>query len=271
MKIINLNTGEGVKFLTFPDGQPHAILEDIGDEFMAQVICSITTSKVLVHLGLVAEVLNRRQIYWELHIPYLLGARYDRVMEDDNGDLKENDSFDLAFIAKYINEMLDPAIVYLYDVHSDVSTALIKNSRSASNKALVQAYDKEKAILIIPDAGAAKKAAKYLKWNPNIIDTVNCVKHRDPDGKVHLKVLEPEKCKGENCVIIDDICDGGRTFNAIAEQIDPLHLTLIVTHGIFSAGMQELDGNFDQIITSNSYPAIHKGMESKVKIIDHVV
>ena len=124
--------------------------------------------------------------------------------------------------------------VFLYDVHSDASTLLIKNSINISNKELVMNYQKENAILICPDAGAAKKVGKYLEWNKNIVDIVYGNKHRDlSNGKITLKVLEPEKCIGRNCVIIDDICDGGATFLAIAEQIQASNLTLIVTHGIF--------------------------------------
>jgi ribose-phosphate pyrophosphokinase len=150
----------------------------------------------------------------------------------------------------------------LFDVHSDVATALIKRSKNHNNSLLVKAYDKTDAVLIVPDAGAAKKVSKYLEWNPNIKDVVNCVKERDlATGKITLKVLEPSKCFAQNCVIIDDICDGGATFNAIAEALKTaLHttlpasqsLTLIVSHGLFSKGFTELKKNFSQIITSDS-------------------
>jgi ribose-phosphate pyrophosphokinase len=68
-----------------------------------------------------------------------------------------------------------------------------------------------------------------------------------------LKVLEADKCEGKNCVIIDDLCDGGGTFLAIASQIKPAHITLIVTHGIFSKGFDVFKGTFDEIIVSDSY------------------
>lgn len=58
-------------------------------------------------------------------------------------------------------------------------------------------------------------------------------------------------------MIIDDICDGGATFLAIAGQVKPAHLTLIVTHGIFSKGLDALAEKFDSIITSDSYGKIY--------------
>jgi ribose-phosphate pyrophosphokinase len=55
-------------------------------------------------------------------------------------------------------------------------------------------------------------------------------------GKLTLEILETEECTNKNCVIIDDICVGGGTFFAIAEKIKPSHLSMIVTHVIFSKG-----------------------------------
>ena len=58
-------------------------------------------------------------------------------------------------------------------------------------------------------------------------------------------------------VIIDDICDGGRTFNELAKAIRAQRadakIYLVVTHGIFSAGFAELSLNFEHIYTTNSY------------------
>ena len=58
-------------------------------------------------------------------------------------------------------------------------------------------------------------------------------------------------------IIIDDICDGGRTFigiaEAIKEQVQNPEIYLLVTHGIFSAGYNQLMNYFDKIYTTNSY------------------
>ncbi len=262
IKTINLNTGEGYNKIVFPDSQPHVSIEVALEEYMARVICSIDSPSKLLELCEVSNALDNLKCISksELHITYLLGARSDRVY-----DLPKGHSFDLKVIADIINslEFLD---VYLYDPHSDVAPALIKNSEIVTNQELVEIYDKENAVLIIPDAGAAKKAHKYAEWNPNIIESIHCIKHRDlSNGKITLGVLNPATCAGRHCVIIDDICDGGGTFIAIAKQLrdqgwNPLSMTLIVTHGIFSKGIAPLAEYFDQIICSDSlgvrvYPA----------------
>jgi ribose-phosphate pyrophosphokinase len=175
-----------------------------------------------------------------------MAARYDRLM-------LPGDSIDLKVIADLINSMHFEK-VYLFDVHSDAATLLIRNAINISNKQLVEFYKKDNAVLICPDAGAAKKVDKYFGWNAGITEIIYCNKSRDlSNGMITLKVLEPEKCANRNCVIIDDICDGGGTFLAIAEQIKPAHLTLIITHGIFSKGFDALEKKFNEIIVSNSF------------------
>jgi ribose-phosphate pyrophosphokinase len=66
-------------------------------------------------------------------------------------------------------------------------------------------------------------------------------------------------------VIIDDICDGGRTFIEIAkilkEEKKDIKISLIVTHGIFSAGLKELYEYFDMIVTTNSVIDVVKDTE----------
>ena len=57
-------------------------------------------------------------------------------------------------------------------------------------------------------------------------------------------------------LIVDDICDGGRTFVEIAksirEKFPEAEVYLIVTHGIFSSGSAELAKHFTCIYTTNS-------------------
>jgi ribose-phosphate pyrophosphokinase len=261
MKTININTNEGIKTTIFPDNQPHVNIQDIQEGDEVTVICSIVDSSYLLLLLNTANALEnlfaRKKV---LVIPYLMAARSDRVM-------LPGDSVDLKVVANLINSCGFEK-VYLYDVHSDVATLLINNAISITNKNLVEQYNKENAILICPDAGAAKKVSKYFEWNTNLIEIIYCNKSRDlSTGKITLKVLEPEKCIGRPCVIIDDICDGGGTFLAIAEQIQPAHLTLIVTHGIFSKGYDALAKYFHQIIVSNS---LYKKYEAPfIKTVDH--
>jgi len=259
MITININKQVGCRTFLFPDKQPHINIDGVDENNEVQVICSITDANNLLLLLQCSNALdNLFAKKKELVIPYLMGARFDRLMQ-------KGDSVDLKVVANLINGCGFEK-VYLYDVHSDTATVLIENSINISNAELVEQYTKEDAILICPDAGAVKKVGKYFELNSNIKDVVYCNKSRDlSNGNITLKVLESEKCEGRNCVIIDDLCDGGGTFLAIASQIKPKHLTLIVTHGVFSKGFEIFKGVFDEIIVSDSYAEYTNELVNQIK------
>ncbi|MCX6316999.1 MAG: hypothetical protein NTW29_06895 [Bacteroidetes bacterium] len=239
--------GSGVRVILFPDNQPHVQVRGVEPGEEVRVICPLTSSLRMMQLLETANALTHLgAVKKELVLPYLMAARYDRLMQP-------GDSFDLEVVAGLINSCGFEKVV-LFDVHSEVALQLIHHSVAVDNRLLVTQYQHPDAILICPDAGAAKKINHYREWNPHISDTVFCTKKRDlATGHLTLTVSEPEKCRDRNCVIIDDICDGGATFLAIAQQIQPAHLTLIVTHGIFSKGFTALLSRFQEIIVSNSY------------------
>lgn len=247
MKIININKQENIKLLLYPDNQPHVNINQIREGDHVKVVCSILDSKTLINLlqcsNALDNVFAKKKV---LAIPYLMGARFDRLMQ-------YGDSIDLKVVSDMINSCGFEKI-YLYDVHSDTATMLIKNAINIPNVNLVKKYDKENAVLICPDAGAVKKVERYFEWNDKLADVVYCNKTRDlSTGKISLEVLSPAMCVQKNCVIIDDLCDGGGTFLAIADQIFPKTLTLIVTHGVFSKGTKIFEEKFTEVIVSDSY------------------
>jgi ribose-phosphate pyrophosphokinase len=261
MKTIDLEKEQNASSLIFPDGQPHVNVHGItaGDE--VKVLHRIRSPLQLMQLMQISNALDRLGAKKkDLVIPYLMAARSDRVM-------KPGDSVDLRVVADCVN-MCGFERVNLFDVHSDVALELIAHSKNHNNSLLVKEYKLPNAVLICPDAGALKKIDKLVEWAPNITDVVFCNKTRDmSNGRISLQVLDPNKCEGRNCVIIDDLCDGGATFNAIGEQINASHLTLIVSHGIFSKGFRALEGHFHSIITSNSYaPGYESNIVNLVKI-----
>jgi ribose-phosphate pyrophosphokinase len=247
MKLININTQDDIELKLYPDNQPHIKLLDVDEGDKVHVICSIRSSLEMMYLLECANAIDnaggKKSV---LTIPYLMAARFDRQME-------VGDSVDLKVVADMIN-YCNFKRVQLFDVHSDVALMAINRSENLSNYMLVDRYRVDNSVLICPDAGAVKKVDKYLSWKPRIKEVVYCNKTRDlSNGMITLRVLEPDKCTDRDCVIIDDLCDGGGTFLGIASQIVPKSLTLIVTHGIFSKGFSELEQSFDKIITSNSY------------------
>jgi ribose-phosphate pyrophosphokinase len=201
-----------------------------------------------------------------LYVPYFLGSRSDRKFVDGG--------------VNYLKEVICPIInslefdsVEVLDPHSDVLEACLNNFVKRSNFKLVKFAltdidNKDNAqariCLVSPDAGAYKKIFDVARQY-GIRNIATATKVRDLKTGEILKTEIPnlpisiteEELK---YVIVDDICDGGRTFTelakAIKEQRPNAKLYLIVSHGIFSAGYRQLGEYFEQIYTTNSYKEI---------------
>lgn len=204
-----------------------------------------------------------------LYTPYFLGARSDRKFENGgNWYLKQ-------VLCPILNSLNLDSVTVL-DAHSSVLGNLLNNYKAIDNKELVKwaTLDicgpiEEKGpnsnypfILVSPDVGASHKLdkiAQNIGYKGNII---TCSKERDIDGNLTKTVVPLKEGLWEkDFIIIDDICDGGRTFINIAEVIKNWYkdfsrtpkIYLIVTHGIFSNGFEELNKYFDGIYCTNSF------------------
>lgn len=120
-----------------------------------------------------------------------------------------------------------------------------------------------KFYLISPDAGSNKKIfdlAKLIDYDGEII---RCDKLRDiVTGNIIETIVYKDDLNGKDCLIVDDICDGGRTFIQLATALKQKNcgkIYLIVTHGIFSYGFDVLSDNIDGIFCTNSVSDIRDG------------
>ena len=205
-----------------------------------------------------------------LYVPYFLGARSDRKFNSGGFN--------------YVKEVISPIInlqrfssVTVFDPHSDVLEACLDNYKRLENTPLVQwsisnLYGSSKYnnimkfSLVSPDAGALKKVFRVAEDINYTNDIIIASKHRDlKTGKItHTDVPGLDNDPNNDFIIIDDICDGGRTFIEIAKVIKDKKpdskIYLIVSHGIFSAGLLELSKWFNCIFTTNS---IHNIIDSE--------
>ncbi len=195
-----------------------------------------------------------------LYIPYCIGGRSDRKFQEGG--------------VNYIKTVIAPIInlqnfgeVTIMDPHSDVLEACINNFVKVYNFGVAKmALDdviggemgaKDNLCLVSPDAGAYKKIFDVATWF-GIDKIITATKVRDlKTGKIlHTEVPVLDQHNDIKYVIVDDICDGGRTFIEIAKAIKGSRPTakiyLVITHGIFSAGFSELGDYFDGIYTTNS-------------------
>lgn len=285
MKILHLEdpdkSGINYKISRMPDGQQNVTLTS---RFPApdQDVKIISRLNNWLDLELiVASVASLRELGVEkihLYTPYFLGARSDRKFEEGgNNYLKD-------VICPIINSLNFKTVTCL-DPHSHILEACIKNFRKESQVRLVQfALDKinnypssviqeNKFILISPDAGASHKIFKLAEQIGYTGDIITCSKERDAEGKLtQINVpIDFSKFISEQAdfIIIDDICDGGRTFINIAENLKKRvkgKIYLIVTYGIFSAGFEELEKYFDGIYCTNSYANVYSKSVNQLNI-----
>ena len=111
--------------------------------------------------------------------------------------------------------------------------------------------------IVSPDAGALKKIYDIAKeFNITNVTTASKVRNLETGEIVRTELPGMILKDIEHILIIDDICDGGRTFIELANVIrEHTHIPiyLIVTHGIFSAGFEKLSDSLEGIFCTNSY------------------
>lgn len=272
MKYLNLNLPhaeqhEGVvgwKISKFPDGQQQVTIVSSSVNSSDEVTIKSRLNNWMDLELIVCTVVSLKNLgvsVIHLYTPYFVGSRSDRQFEEGGNNYVKQ------VIAPVINS-LEFKTVTVMDPHSDVLEACINNFRKLSNISLlhyvVHDLDREfpgdlfsNIILVSPDAGASKKIFKLAEQVAFTGDIVTCSKSRDEKGKLsHVAVpIQPNETR--DIIIIDDICDGGATFENVAGALNDAGHTgkkyLMVTHGIFSKGFKSLSHYFDGIYTTNSY------------------
>lgn len=256
------------KVITFSDSQVHFQLTDPSFDLDGQDVIIKSRSSWSDLQVVLAAYSALREAYVDkiyLNIPYFLGARSDRKFT------KGGCNYVKDVIAPIINE-LALSQVYVLDPHSDVVEACINNFDKEDNVNLVKwatldiygpieesgPNSKYPFVLISPDAGALKKIYHVAEQIGYDGDIIVASKHRDiKTGKILSTdvPLHPQHAL-KDFVIIDDICDGGRTFIEISKKIRDAYPNaktyLIVTHGIFSQGISELACWFHGVYCTNS-------------------
>ena len=215
----------------------------------------------LIDLALTVDAIRRKAGYGvdiHLFMPYLPYARQDRVCN-------EGESLSVKVIADFINS-LDFNLVVCYDLHSDVSGALINRLQMISLTECVMqiGLDKiikdEKMILVAPDAGAYKKVSKLNSTLNNGYMVVASKVRDTKTGNIigtdsGINDDYAESLVGRKFLIVDDICDGGRTFTELAavikREVKDAKVYLYVTHCLATKGYKVFDNLIDGIYTAN--------------------
>lgn len=193
---------------------------------------------------------------FDLILPYLPYSRQDRRT-------KFGEPFSLKVIGKMLNQCGAARIITL-DAHSDMAAGLIDNLVNVPQKLIWRGRIHDNYTLILPDYGAFKKSIDYAEA---FAGYAIAIKTRDTDtGRVEIRSLVPSRegmdLRDRDCMILDDLCDGGATFIQLAEVLYEKHgvrkVDLSVTHGGFTKGLEPLrEAGIQVIQTTNSLPQNH--------------
>lgn len=234
----------------FPGGEVHVSLPEFESDIAKSVRISalLKSSDDVMRLLMLTDAVRRRVGATPIHLvmPYVPYARQDRVC--NSGE---------AHGAKVFCELINRqgyASVSILDPHSDVvaallDRALIQDASAPLSRVLSRSEFSEGVTLISPDAGAQKRVYALAK-RLGVSRVVCADKVRDiKSGEIKSVIVRDELPSGP-LLVVDDICDGGRTFVELAKAIPfASRLYLYVSHGIFSKGVEVLSAHYAKVFT----------------------
>lgn len=247
-----------VEVSTFAGGEEKVVVPSYVYEEDTPVVVNIKlrSSSDVMRLAMIKDALDRENPHktetW-LNIGYVPYARQDRVCN-------AGEALSIKVFCNLINSLgFDK--VYVTDPHSDVATALldnveVKDQRSCFLDTRYRFKEYQHATVVAPDAGAEKKATRIAKFfGKGELLTATKVRDLNTGDILETKVLG-DVVAGEYYLIVDDICDGGRTFIELAKVLKAKgagKVGLYVTHGIFSKGKKVFDGLIDDVYSYDDW------------------
>lgn len=249
-----------VEINKFPDGTPRINLntDEIEEYEFDGSYCLLIewfyeNNDELFYLLLIKKHLEKyfTDVNYYLYMPYAPNARMDRTKNND-------EVFTLKYFCDFINS-LNFTSVYVLDVHSNVSTALLNNCANENPKEYIDRVIEEindpNLVLFFPDEGSMKRYSdmfdlpyafglKKRDWKTGQIQGLDVI-----DNGIDLK--------GKNILIVDDICSRGGTFYHSAKKLKELgvgNVYLYVTHceNTILEGEVLTSGLIERVFTTNS-------------------
>jgi len=255
--MITLSKGFTAKWIKFSAGEHQVVVSREDNPFYKDPIitCNWEGAEDLEKILLLKDALDGIGFgqYVTLNIPYMPYSRQDRVTE-------AGASFALKCFADVINSLEFKEVITL-DAHSQATELLVNNLTNVDQSEWLRTIleqETEIDCIIAPDAGAYKKVYETCSRLPqtikNRIKVVCAQKVRNViTGNIECMQLNDKDISRHVCLVLDDICDGGRTFTELSKVAKKAHnMQLAVTHGIFSKGREELNKRYSKIHVLNN-------------------
>ena len=237
----------GIQTLFFPGGEPHVKVPRMTDEV---ILCLRLRAWNDVGMGaLVVDAFRRQGCLKHVFIPYFPAARQDKT--DGRA----------ALSLKVIAGLFGDTPVCVFDPHSARIREHVRIERAFMPGDLGLQVKRDAAGIIAPDDGAKSRAVHFRdRFYPGL-PVIMATKSRDQETGALSNYRLPELGAPGRYIIVDDICDGGGTFNLLADAFatraaalkEPCTLELFVSHGIFSKGLAAISPVISHITTTDSW------------------
>ena len=245
MNIIDFTKGIGYKVIRFPDGEVHLQIDELNRKEAVKVIMRIRNAEDLFLLMQLSDILHRNEVeVKELHIPYLMSMRCDRVF-----------SFDRPFTLKIVGDVVKNVKARYVRIYEPHSFRALDASYGGVVEVIRDYFLDDGCFdhICFPDKGAQDRYGAYAQPNALL-----CEKVRDvATGELKaFKVVNPEVFNGGEITVLDDLCDGGGTFVGLApklRELNPTKLRLVVAHAVQLAGIKRVASVYDEVVITNTY------------------
>ncbi len=252
--------------INFPGGECHVTINPQWIKTDATFVDAfLYSSDDIMRLFLTVDAVKRISPTTHVHlaIPYIPYGRQDKVF--NAGEAHGISVF------SYLISTLDIYDLSFLDAHSSATelslaaagVSVIGGRMPWVGEACEEIIKNMDTIIVCPDAGAFGRAREVYKKKAKAgeYEILHFSKKRDlSSGKI--KSICPVNSvgfstAGKNAIIIDDICDGGRTFIEISKTLKNdfgiVKTYLWVTHGIFSEGLDFLKPHLNHIYCHHTW------------------
>lgn len=228
----------------FPDGtsQVWKLDLDIYKNGKVKIVWNFEQEAELIWMNQLIVLLDSADIAIdELYIPYFPYARQDKSISN------------MTTFAKtvFLRSLLVDGIGKLstLDAHSQHAAIKSYSAQPYINKVMLEF---KPDVLVFPDAGAYERYQNQIDQGDVAVLVLDKVRDQSTGAIISLTLDEQktssvlvanQKQKQYRMLIIDDICDGGATFNNAALFLHEKYhceIALYVTHGIFSKGYESM-------------------------------
>jgi len=243
--MIELN-GYKVEPTIFPDGTsqvwqlPKNVLEDC---MTYEVTWWFENEAELMHLAQLRELLWHQGKPAALKMPYLPYARQDKAVDNEH-------TFAMS-VFRYILGGMKWDYMCAYDAHCDLEQYFPDISNIEPDLSWIT--EEEYATVVFPDKSAWHRYKDIVPNKRQLFaekvrdQSTGYITNYELAGSLGASLVSP-------AIVVDDLCDGGATFNILADSIGDKcpSLDLYVTHGIFSKGLSKLLVKYDRIFTTTT-------------------